>query len=45
MGSEIALLLKDDVTGTGHTAPVPVLPGGSVTFEFDGLGAIEDYGA
>jgi len=29
----------------GVTAPVPVLPGGSVTFEFDGLGAIEVYGA
>src|SRR6476619_3829761 len=28
----------------GVTAPVPVLPGGSVTFEFDGLGAIEVYG-
>jgi 2-oxo-3-hexenedioate decarboxylase len=29
----------------GVTAPVPVQPGGSVTFEFDGLGAIEVYGA
>ena len=29
----------------GVTAPVPVVPGGSVTFEFDGLGAIECYGA
>jgi 2-oxo-3-hexenedioate decarboxylase len=29
----------------GVTAPVPVVPGGSVTFEFDGLGAIEVYGA
>jgi 2-oxo-3-hexenedioate decarboxylase len=29
----------------GVTAPVPVEPGGSVTFEFDGLGAIEVYGA
>lgn len=28
----------------GVTAPVPVVPGGSVTFEFDGLGAIEVYG-
>ncbi len=27
----------------GVTAPVPVLPGGSVTFEFDGLGVIEIY--
>ena len=25
----------------GVTAPVPVVAGGSVTFEFDGLGAIE----
>jgi 2-oxo-3-hexenedioate decarboxylase len=29
----------------GVTAPVPVMAGGSVTFEFDGLGAIEVYGA
>ena len=29
----------------GVTAPVPVVPGGSVTFEFDGLGAIEVYGS
>jgi len=29
----------------GVTAPVPVTRGGSVTFEFDGLGAIEVYGA
>jgi 2-oxo-3-hexenedioate decarboxylase len=29
----------------GVTAPVPVVGGGSVTFEFDGLGAIEVYGA
>jgi 2-oxo-3-hexenedioate decarboxylase len=29
----------------GVTAPVPVVSGGSVTFEFDGLGAIEVYGA
>jgi 2-oxo-3-hexenedioate decarboxylase len=29
----------------GVTAPVPVLPDGSVTFEFDGLGVIEVYGA
>lgn len=29
----------------GVTAPVPVVTGGSVTFEFDGLGAIEVYGA
>jgi 2-oxo-3-hexenedioate decarboxylase len=29
----------------GVTAPVPVAAGGSVTFEFDGLGAIEVYGA
>jgi 2-oxo-3-hexenedioate decarboxylase len=29
----------------GVTAPVPVVSGGSVTFEFDGLGAIEIYGA
>ena len=29
----------------GVTTPVPVVPGGSVTFEFDGLGAIEVYGA
>ncbi len=29
----------------GLTAPVPVVKGGSVTFEFDGLGAIEVYGA
>lgn len=28
----------------GLTAPVPVLPTGSVTFEFDGLGVIEVYG-
>jgi len=28
----------------GVTAPVPVRAGGSVTFEFDGLGAIEVYG-
>jgi 2-oxo-3-hexenedioate decarboxylase len=28
----------------GVTAPVPLRPGGSVTFEFDGLGAIEVYG-
>ncbi len=28
----------------GVTAPVPVLPSGSVTFEFDGLGVIEVYG-
>ena len=27
----------------GVTAPVPVVPGGSVTFEFDGLGVIEVY--
>ncbi|MET0965735.1 MAG: fumarylacetoacetate hydrolase family protein [Nakamurella sp.] len=29
----------------GVTAPVPVVAGGSVTFEFDGLGVIECYGA
>jgi len=29
----------------GVTAPVPVVEGGSVTFEFDGLGAIDVYGA
>jgi 2-oxo-3-hexenedioate decarboxylase len=29
----------------GVTAPVPVVAGGSVTFEFDGLGTIEVYGA
>src|SRR5919112_802657 len=29
----------------GVTAPVPVVAGGSVTFEFDQLGAIEVYGA
>jgi 2-oxo-3-hexenedioate decarboxylase len=29
----------------GVTAPVPVVARGSVTFEFDGLGAIEVYGA
>ena len=29
----------------GVTAPVPVVPGGSVTFEFDQLGAIEVYGS
>jgi 2-oxo-3-hexenedioate decarboxylase len=29
----------------GVTAPVPVVAGKSVTFEFDGLGAIEVYGA
>ena len=29
----------------GVTAPVPVVAGGCVTFEFDGLGAIEVYGA
>jgi 2-oxo-3-hexenedioate decarboxylase len=29
----------------GLTAPVPVTAGGSVTFEFDGLGALEVYGA
>jgi 2-oxo-3-hexenedioate decarboxylase len=29
----------------GVTAPVPVVSGGSVTFEFDGLGAVEVYGA
>ena len=29
----------------GVTAPVPVVAGGSVTFEFDGLGALEVYGA
>lgn len=29
----------------GVTAPVPVVAGRSVTFEFDGLGAIEVYGA
>lgn len=29
----------------GVTAPVPVLPGGSVTFEFGGLGSIEVAGA
>jgi 2-oxo-3-hexenedioate decarboxylase len=29
----------------GVAAPVPVVAGGSVTFEFDGLGAIEVYGA
>ena len=28
----------------GLTAPVPVVAGGSVTFEFDGLGAIEVFG-
>lgn len=28
----------------GVTAPVPVVAGGSVTFEFDGLGTIETYG-
>jgi 2-oxo-3-hexenedioate decarboxylase len=27
----------------GVTAPVPVVPGGTVTFEFDGLGVIEVY--
>lgn len=29
----------------GLTAPVPIVAGGSVTFEFDALGAIEVYGA
>jgi 2-oxo-3-hexenedioate decarboxylase len=29
----------------GVTAPVPVVPGGSVAFEFDALGVIEVYGA
>jgi 2-oxo-3-hexenedioate decarboxylase len=29
----------------GVTAPVPVVAGGSVTFEFDGLGAIDVHGA
>jgi 2-oxo-3-hexenedioate decarboxylase len=29
----------------GLTAPVPVVAGGSVTFEFDGLGVIEIQGA
>ncbi len=29
----------------GVTAPVPVAAGGSVTFEFDGLGVIDVYGA
>ena len=29
----------------GVTAPVPVVAGRSVTFEFDGLGSIEVYGA
>jgi 2-oxo-3-hexenedioate decarboxylase len=29
----------------GVTAPVPVVPGGSVTFEFDQLGTIEVFGA
>jgi 2-oxo-3-hexenedioate decarboxylase len=29
----------------GMTAPVPVVAGGSVTFEFDRLGEIEIYGA
>jgi 2-oxo-3-hexenedioate decarboxylase len=29
----------------GVTAPVPVVAGGSVTFEFDGLGVIDVYGA
>jgi len=29
----------------GVTAPVPVVAGGSVTFEFDGLGVIEVHGA
>jgi 2-oxo-3-hexenedioate decarboxylase len=29
----------------GVTAPVPVVAGGSVTFEFDQLGAIEVFGA
>jgi 2-oxo-3-hexenedioate decarboxylase len=29
----------------GVTAPVPVTAGGSVTFEFDGLGVIDVYGA
>jgi 2-oxo-3-hexenedioate decarboxylase len=29
----------------GVTAPVPVVADGSVTFEFDGLGAVEVYGA
>jgi 2-oxo-3-hexenedioate decarboxylase len=29
----------------GVTAPVPVVAGGSVTFEFDALGALEVYGA
>jgi len=29
----------------GVTAPVPVVPGGGVTFEFDQLGAIEVYGS
>jgi 2-keto-4-pentenoate hydratase len=28
----------------GVTAPVPVVAGRSVTFEFDGLGAIEVFG-
>jgi 2-oxo-3-hexenedioate decarboxylase len=28
----------------GVTAPVPVVAGGSVTFEFDQLGAIEVFG-
>ena len=29
----------------GVTAPVPVVLGGGVTLEFDGLGAIDVYGA
>jgi 2-oxo-3-hexenedioate decarboxylase len=39
------LLAGQLVFSGGVTAPVPVVAGGSVTFEFDGLGAIEVYGA
>jgi 2-keto-4-pentenoate hydratase len=44
------LVLSDAYTGQlvfsgGVTAPVPFAAGGSVTFEFDGLGVIDVYGA
>lgn len=43
-GEGEALRAGQLVFSGGVTAPVPVIPGGSVTFEFDGLGAIEIYG-
>ena len=44
-GGEEGLKAGQLVFSGGVTAPVPVVAGGSVTFEFDGLGAIEVYGA